>query len=134
MLFPALLLLPALHLHPISTHAHGTHATHQHAAVAHADFLLPFAHDHSEHQRDHDESDDTSSYPLVQIGFSTLPPRHLTLFLPDFEQTPGSLPAKAPVLSSSFAACAWLLARDHAPPVQTVLLSPFAPRSPPHCA
>lgn len=134
MLFPALLLLPALHLHPAATHEHGTHAVHQHAAVAHADFLLSLTHNHDEYPGDHDGSDDASAHPPVQIGFLTLPPRHLTLFLPAFEKIPGLAPAQAPVLSSSFAAYAWLLARDHAPPVQTIFLSPSAPRSPPRFA
>lgn len=132
-LFPALLLLPALHLHPAATHAHGAHDAHYHAAVTHADFLLLLTHDHGEQQGEQDESDDTSTHPSTQIGFSTLLPRHLTLFPPAFEQILGVLSVKPPVLSLPSTTHAWLLARDHAPPAQTVLFSPSAPRSPPRC-
>ena len=137
-LFPALLLLPVLHLHPATMHVHGPSGPHAHAAVVHADFFLSFAPDHSNPHRgndaSNDASDDTSSYPRAQIGFSTLPPRHLTLVLPAFAQIFGSLPTTAPVLTSPIAPRTRLLARDHAPPVRTAVHSPSAPRSPPYAA
>lgn len=131
-LFPALLLLPALHLHPAATHEYGTHTAHRHAAVAHIDFLSPPARDHSEHHtdhRDHAVPDETSS--SVQIGFSTLPSRHLTLLLSAPESVSEAVLVPTPVLSSQFAVHTWLLARDYALPVQIILLSPSGPRSPP---
>jgi hypothetical protein len=134
-LFPALLLLPVLHLHPATMHVHGPSGPHAHAAVVHADFFLSFAPDHSNprgsNDASNDASDDASSYPRAQIGFSTLLPRHLALVLPAFTQIFGSLPTTAPVLTPPFAPRARLLARDHAPPVRTVVHSPSAPRSPP---
>jgi hypothetical protein len=137
-LFPALLLLPVLHLHPAMMHVHGPGGPHAHAAVVHADFFLSFAPDHSNprgsNDASNDASDDASSYPRAQIGFSTLLPRHLALVLPAFTQIFGSLPTTAPVLTSPFAPRARLLARDHAPPVRTVVHSPSAPRSPPRVA
>jgi hypothetical protein len=133
-LLPALLLLPVLHLHPATMHAHGPSGPHAHAAVVHADFFLSFAPDHSSPHGNNDASDDTSSYPRAQIGFSTLPPRHPTLVLPAFAQIFGSLPITAPVLTSPFAPHARLLAHDHAPPVRTAVHSPSAPRSPPYAA
>lgn len=130
-LFPALLLLPALHRHPSATHEHGTHTAHQHAAVVHVDFLPSLVQDHSEHPGDHDGSDDASSHSPVQIGFSALHPRSLTLFLPTSERVLVVVSVDTSALSSPFAARAWLLARDHAPPLQTFAFSPRSPRSPP---
>ena len=137
-LFPALLLLPVLHLHPATMHVHGPSGPHAHAAVVHADFFLSFAPDHSNphgsNDASNDASDDASPYPRAQIGFSTLLPRHLTLVLPAFTQISGSLPTTALVLTSPFAPRARLLVRDHALPVRTVVHSPSAPRSPPRVA
>ena len=104
----------------------------KHAAVVHADFLPPLAHDHGEHHEGHASSDETSS--PAHIDFSTLPPRHLTLLLSAPENVLGAVSVQIPAFSSPFAAYAWLLARDYPPPVQTILSSPFAPRSPPYGA
>lgn len=134
MLFPALLILPVLHLHPAATRGHGAHAVHQHAAVAHADFLLSLTRDHDESHKGHGIRGDTSSQFLPQISFLTVLPRPLVFSLLTLERTLGSLSVAALVLPSPFAFHTWILTRDHAPPVQTFAFSPISPRSPPRTA
>jgi hypothetical protein len=133
-LFPALLLLPFLHLHLAYEHAHGTDGTHTHQSVVHADFLPVSDHDHGEHHREPGVPSDTSSYPLAQISFPTLLPRSLVLSPPALQRILISLPVTVLLLSSPFSFHTWILTRDHAPPVQIFAFSPLSPRSPPHLA
>ena len=130
-LFPALLLLPTLHLHPAYDHAHGTHGAHKHAAVVHADFLPASDLDHAEHQQDHSESGDPSSRSLAQIGFPTVPPRSFILLTPALEKAPVFLSAAALVFSSPFLFPTRIPTRDHSPPIQNHSFPPVSPRSPP---
>jgi len=132
LLFPALLLLPALHLHPAQEHAHGTAGAHTHPPVVHADFLPFSAHEHETHKRGHDVPDNPSSWPLLQISFPTLLPRSLALWLPALEQSPLALSVEAPVLTIPFLLGRRVLARGHLPPVQDIAFPPASPRSPPH--
>lgn len=131
LLSPALLLLPALHLHPAYEHAHGTDGAHKHPPVVHADFLPVSAHDHGGHHRGHGMPGDTSSGSLSQISFPTLLPRSLVLLPPTLEGILVSLPVEAPVASSPFLFHTWLLTKDHPPPVQDISFPPASPRSPP---
>lgn len=130
-LFPALLLLPTLHLHPAYEHTHETDGAHRHLPVVHVDFLPVSAHGHGEHHRGHGVPGDTAAQPLSQISFSTLLPRGLVFLLPALQRVPVSLPAEVPVISSPFSFHTWLLTRDHSPPVQRVSLPLASPRSPP---
>ena len=133
-LFPALLLLPLLHLHPAYEHVHGTDGAHKHLAVVHADFFSVSAHDHGEHNTDHGVPGDPSSHPLSQVSFPTLLPRSLVLSPPALQRILISLPVMVLVLSSPFSSHTWVLTRDHALPIQTFAFSPISPRSPPHTA
>lgn len=132
LLFPALLLLPLLHLHPAYEHMHGTDEVHAHLAIVHTDFLLVSGHDHGEHDTDHGVPGDTSSHLLSQISFRTLLPRSLTLSPSALQRIPVPVLVAVLVPSSPFSFQTWVLTRDHAPPIQTFAFSPISPRSPPH--
>jgi hypothetical protein len=134
LLFPALLLLPTLHLHPAYEHEYRTGGAHKHRSIVHTDFLPSSAYDHGEHHQNHGTPDHASPQPLSQISFPTLLPRSLVFSLLALERVLGSLPVEAPVLSSPFSFHTWILTRDHAPPAQTFAFSPISPRSPPHTA
>ncbi len=131
LLLPALLLLPVLHFHPAHAHTHGTHGAHQHPPLVHADFLPISDHNEGEHQHHHSPPTDHSSPSTPQVNFVTLPVRSLCLSLLVPEQSLVCLPCIALVVSSLPLVHTWLFARDHAPPVQTVVFSPSAPRAPP---
>ena len=131
-LFPVLLLLPALHLHPAYEHAHGAGGAHRHAAVVHVDFLPLSAHDHGEHHKGPDAPGSPISQSPSQISFPTLPPRSFVLSPPALEKVAISLSVEAPAVFSPFLFHAWALTRDHAPPVQACASPPTSPRSPPH--
>lgn len=133
-LFSALLLLPALHLHPASEHAHGTEGAHGHLPVVHVDFFPGPTHDHGTHHKGHGIPNEASPQPLSQVSFPTLLPRTLVFSLLVLERALDSLPVEAPVFFSPFSIHTWILTRDHAPPVQTFAFSPISPRSPPHAA
>ncbi len=124
LLFPALLLLPTLHLHPKYEHAHRSDGGHKHPPVVHADFLFVSAHDHGEHQRGHSVPGDTSAQPFSQISLSALLPRSLVLLPPALEGIPVSFLAEAPVVSSAFSFHTWVLTRDHPPLVQDISFNP----------
>lgn len=133
-LFPVLLLLPLLHLHPAYEHAHGTDGAHTHQSVVHADFFAVSDHDHGEHHSSPGVPGDTSSSPFSQISFPTLLPRSLVLSLPALQRVLISLPVTVLLLSLPFSFHTWILTRDHAPPLQIFAFSPLAPRSPPYLA
>jgi len=131
MLIPALLLLPVLHLHPASAHAHGTEGAHEHRPVIHADFFPDSAHAHGEHYGGHGVPDDSSTHPLSQIRLFILLPRSPVLLLPALQRVLVSLRADVPVLSSPFSFHTWFIVRDHSPPVQNISFPLASPRSPP---
>ncbi len=134
LLFPALLLLPTLHLHPEYAYAHRTDGAHKHLPVVHADFLPVPAHDHGEHQRGHNVPGNTSSQPLYQISLSILLPRNPVLLLLILERAPVFFLVEAPIVSSAFSFHTWVLTTDHPLPVQDISLNPKSSRSPPHFA
>ena len=78
-LFPALLLLPTLHLHPALEHRDGTHGVHAHHSVVHTDFFPSSAHDHSEHHEGKSEPDDGSPRFRPQISFPAFLSRSVAL-------------------------------------------------------
>lgn len=131
LLFPVSLLLPSLHLHPAYEHTHGVQGAHRHAPVAHADFFPLSAHDHGEHPRGHDMSDDTPSQPFSQIKFLTLLSRSLVFCPPAVQGIPISLPVAVLAIASPFLLWRRLLTRDHAPPGRDTALSLVSSRSPP---
>ena len=134
LLLPALLLFPTLHFHPAHAHTHGTHGVHQHPPLVHTDFLPLSDHDEGEHQHDHGVPEDHSSLSVPQVNFVTRPVRSLALLLIVPERIPVCLLLEALVVSSLPLVHTWMLARDHAPPVQTFAFSPLSPRAPPHTA
>jgi len=117
LLFPALFLLPTIHLHPGYAHTHGTDGTHRHGPVVHTDFLPLPAHNHGEHSKGHRLPDDSSPQLSSQSSFPTLLPRGPIVLPPAWEKTPVSLPIAGSAGSSLFLFFVRALARDHAPPV-----------------
>jgi hypothetical protein len=133
-LFPTLLLLPSFHLHPALEHRHGAHGPHAHPAVVHADF---FPSSTSEHLGQHEEKSGSEDVPLTlrpQIGLLMLLSRLVTLPIPLLERSLDVLAEQEVLASLLFSSHTWVLARDHAPPVQTCVFSPISPRSPPYTA
>lgn len=134
-LFPALLLLPVLHLHPAYEHAHGRERAHTHSPVIHADFLPGSEQAHGNHDSGHHHRPgDSSAHTLSQIPFSTLLPRSAVASLSVLEWVVLALPTEIPVLPSPVSFHAGFFLRDHAPPVQNLAFPLASPRSPPHVA
>lgn len=69
--FPALFLLPTLHLHPEHEHTHGADGTHRHGPVVHTDFLPLAAHPHGKHSKGHRAPDDSSPQPSSQFSYAS---------------------------------------------------------------
>jgi hypothetical protein len=130
-LFPALLLLPTLHLHPAYEHTHERHGAHQHAPVVHADFLPVSVHAHGEHHRGHDVPGDASPAPLSQISFRALLSRSFEPPALTLERVPSALPVQAPISPVAVSSYTWVLPRDHSPPASNLFFPSTSPRSPP---
>ena len=130
-LFPALLLLPTLHLHPAHDHAHGTYGAHQHAAVVHADFFPRADSDHAGHEKGQSGEDDHSPVPFSHISLPTILPRSFIPLIPVLEKTPIFFSAEGLVLASPFLFPTWISIGTHSPPFRNHSFPIVSPRSPP---
>lgn len=129
-LFPALLFLPTLHIHPAHEHAHETAGTHRHAAVIHADFFPILAPEHAESRQDHSESGEPLSHSLLQIGFPTILPRSLHSLTLTLEKIPTFF-IEIFAFPSLFLFSAWLTVKDHPLPFGRYSVPASSPRAPP---